>query len=138
VRGADITRPEPIPVIYSDPYYPLRRLDGLSFSDNFRTNIGLVNLGDKEASFTLALQRVAGRNVAVARVTIPSKALWHQAIQTIFPLITKGDDFTVVVETGSHDTYVYASVIDNRNSDARFIPPAIGAPSPRVAERQPQ
>ena len=138
VRGADITKPEPIPVIYSDPYYPLRRLDGLSFSDNFRTNIGLANLGEKEATFTLALQRVAGRNVAVARVTIPRNALWHQAIQAIFPLITKGDDFTVIVETGSHDTYVYGSVIDNRTSDARFISPALGAPIARDADRQTQ
>ncbi|PYQ35454.1 MAG: hypothetical protein DMF57_03120 [Acidobacteria bacterium] len=138
VRGADITKPEPIPVIYSDPYYPLRRLDGLSFSDDFRTNIGLANLGEKEASFTLALQRVVGRNVAVARVTIPRNALWHQAIQAIFPLITKGDDFTVIVETGSHDTYVYGSVIDNRTSDARFIPPALGAPPAQDADRQTQ
>lgn len=138
VRGTEITAPEPIPVIYSDPYYPLRRLDGLSFSDNFRTNIGLANLGEKEASFTIALQRVAGRNIAIARVTLPRNALWHQAIQAIFPLITKGDDFTVVVETSSHDTYAYASVIDNRTSDARFIPPAIGVPSARYADRQPQ
>src|SRR5439155_1318805 len=50
----------------------------------------------------------------------------------------RGADFTVIVETGSHDTYVYGSVIDNRTSDARFIPPALGAPSAQDADRQTQ
>ena len=117
VHGTDVTRPEPIPIAYGDATYPQRRLDGLSFSDAFRTNVGLVNLGDKEASFTLALQRVSGRNIAVARVTLPPNSLLHQSVQALFPVITRGDDFTVVVETASPSTYVYASVIDNATSN---------------------
>jgi len=127
IRGTDITRPEPIPVTYSEVTYPLRTLNGLSFSDVFRTNIGLVNLGERDVTFTLALQRVAGRNISVTRLSLPSNSLTHTPIQTLFPLITKGDDFTVVVETSSPNTYVYASVIENATSEARFIAPAIGA-----------
>ena len=67
IHDAEITRPEPIAITYSASYFPLRALSGLSFSDSFRTNIGLANLGDHEAMFTLALQRVSGRNVAVTR-----------------------------------------------------------------------
>ena len=55
-------------------------------------------------------------------------------------MITKGDDFTVLVETGARDTYVYASVIDNETNEAKFIQPAIGAPtlsSPEMATRLP-
>jgi hypothetical protein len=137
-RGSGLTRPEPIPVSYSDAYYPVQSLAGLSFSDNFRTNVGLVNLAETSASFTLALQRMPGRNLAIARVIIPANSLWHQAVQTLFPLITKGDDFTVVIETGSRDTYAYASVIDNTTSDARFIQPSIGAPMAQDAVREPQ
>ncbi|MEK6372289.1 MAG: hypothetical protein AABO58_06300 [Acidobacteriota bacterium] len=130
VRGTDVFSPEPIPVDYGGGnYYPQRSLHGLSFSDTFRTNIGLANLGQREATFLLALQRLPGRNVAVTRITLQPNALTHASIQSLFPLITKGDNFTVIVETGARDTYVYASVIDNASNEARFIQPAIGAPT---------
>jgi hypothetical protein len=128
VSAAGVTKPEPIPIAYSDATYPVRTLPGLSFSDAFRTNIGLVNLGEKEASFTLGLQRISGRNISVARLTLPPHSLSHTSIQSLFPLITKGDDFMVVIETSDPNTYVYASVIDNTTSDARFVQPTIGAP----------
>jgi len=130
VRGAELLSPEPIPVDYaSGGYYPQRTLNGLSFSDTFRTNIGLANVGEHDATFILALQRLAGRNLALTRITISPNSLTHVSIQSLFPMITKGDDFTVLVETGSRDTYVYASVIDNETSEAHFIQPAIGAPT---------
>ena len=130
VRGTDILSPEPIPVDFgSGSYYPQRVLNGLSFSDTFRTNIGLANLGEHEATFLLALQRLAGRNLALTRITLRPNSLAHVSIQSLFPLITRGDDFSVLVETGSRDTYVYASVIDNATSEARFIQPAIGPPA---------
>jgi len=130
VRGTELISPEPIPVDYaSGAYYPQRTLNGLSFSDTFRTNIGLANLGEHAATFILALQRLPGRNLALTRLTIAPNALTHASIQSLFPMITNGDDFTVLVETGSRDTYVYASVIDNVTSEAHFIQPAIGAPT---------
>jgi arginine repressor len=46
-------------------------------------------------------------------------------------VITKGDDFTVVIETSTGNTYVYGSVIDNTSSEARFVAAAIaGTPQP--------
>jgi hypothetical protein len=140
VRGAEILSPEPIPVDYgSGGYYPQRTLNGLSFSETFRTNIGLANLGDHEATFLLALQRLAGRNVAVTRITLRPNTLTHVSIQSLFPLITKGDDFAVLVETGSRDTYAYASVIDNETNEAHFVQPAVGTlpVNPEMATRQP-
>ena len=118
--------PEPIAVSYVDTFHPVRTLYGLSFSDNFRTNVGLANLAEVPALFTIALQRVSGRNIAVTQITVPPGTLWHTSIQALFPLITKGDDFSLLIETGYHDTYVYASVIENATNDARFIQPAIG------------
>jgi hypothetical protein len=137
VRGTEMTQPEPIPVAYSEASYPLRTLSGLSFNDMFRTNLGLVNLGSREAMFTLALQRVPGRNIAVTRISLLPNALTHASIQTLFPLITKGDDFSVVIETNASETYVYASVIDNATSEARFIAPSIGvrAEQQSIAEK---
>ena len=131
IREEGVTRGEPIPIVYSDSAYPLRTLNSLSFSDVFRTNIGLVNLGEKEATFTLGLQRLAGRNIAVARLTLGPNSLAHMSIQSLFPLIAKGDDFNIVIETSGANTYVYASVIENSTSEARFIAPAIGAAESR-------
>lgn len=129
VHNTEVSRPEPIAITYSSTYFPLRSLNGLSFSDAFRTNVGLANLGEHEAHFTLALQRVPGRNVAVTRYKVSSNALVHTSVQSLFPMITKGEDFTVVVETSSPDTYIYASVIDNETNQTHFIQPAIAAPA---------
>jgi hypothetical protein len=125
VRGGEALPPQPIPISYVPTFFPQRTLQGLSFSDDFRTNIGLANLSEKDVPFTLALQRVPGRNVAVAHITLPPSSLWHASIQTVFPLITNGDNFTVVVETGNPETYVYASVIENGTDVARFVSPMI-------------
>ncbi len=120
---------EPITVDYGPTFYPVRYLPGLAFSDDFRTNVGLVNLSeDKSATFVLALQRLPGRNVAVTRITLPPESLTHTSIQTLFPLITSGSDFTIVVETASPDTFVYGSVIDNNTTTARFIHANVGLP----------
>ncbi|HEX9163216.1 MAG TPA: hypothetical protein VF980_16035 [Thermoanaerobaculia bacterium] len=132
-RGNDVFPPQPIAISYGSTYFPVRVLRELSFSDEFRTNVGLANLGDAPAEFTLALQRVAGRNVAVTRVSLLPNTLWHMSIQSAFPLITNGDHFAVVVETASPQTYVYASVIENATNTARFVQPAFGV-SPEQAQ----
>jgi hypothetical protein len=54
-------------------------------------------------------------------VTVPPSTLRHFSIQTAFPLITSGDHFSVVVETSNPETYVYASVIENATTTARFV-----------------
>lgn len=122
-----VSKPEPIAVYSGQPFYPLRALDNLSFTDELRTNIGLVNFGDRPAEFLLALQRIPGRNLAVSYITVQPATLVHTSIQSLFPMISKGDDFTIVIETISRETYVYASVIDNEHT-GRFV-------TPRVATR---
>ncbi len=126
-RGTETFQPQPIPVDYGASYYPTRSLPNLSFNDAYRTNVGVANLSDKEGEFTLALQRIAGRNVAVTRVILPAWSLWHMPIQGVFPLITNGDHFTVVIETPVRDSFVYASVIENATSTAVFVRPTIAA-----------
>jgi len=125
-REDQVFKPEPIAVTYGATWAPLRVLQGLSFSDDFRTNVGLVNLGDKETTFVIAVQRLPGRNLAVARVPMPPSSMWHVPIQSLFPMITKGDDFSLVVETRVPETYVYASVIENATNSATFVQPQVG------------
>jgi xanthosine utilization system XapX-like protein len=126
VHGSDVYKPEPIDVAYGDPYYPMRVLPGLSFNDDYRTNIGLANLSDEPATFTLALQRVLGRNLSITRIVVPPNTLFHQSVQAYFPMITGGEDFAVLIETPYRDTYVYASVIENATNTAHFVQPLIG------------
>lgn len=132
-RGAEFFPPQPISVSYGPTYFPTRVLQNLSFNEDVRTNIGLANLGETPAEFVLALQRVPGRNLAVNRVRLPPNALWHMAIQMMFPLITHGEHFSVVVETPARNTHVYASVVDNHTQAAKFVQPTLGTltPSPR-------
>lgn len=128
-KGTDSFAPQPIAVNYGSTYFPVRVLRELSFSSDYRTNIGLVNLGSADATFTLALQRVPGRNLAVTRIPIPPNRLWHMSIQSAFPMITNGDHFSVIIETASAETYVYASVIENTTNAARFVQPSLGVPA---------
>jgi hypothetical protein len=124
-RGIDRSPLEPITTYVAPQYAPLRALDGLAFSDAFRTNIGLVNFGTQDADFVLALQRIAGRNVAITRLRVPAGAMVHEAIQSLFPLITDGTGFSVVIESNARDTYVYGSVIESANHAGRFIAPRV-------------
>jgi hypothetical protein len=127
LRGAEASPLQPIPSYASQTWFPFRVLDGLAFSESFRTNIGLVNFSDEEAEFVLALQRIPGRDLAVTRLHVSSGAVVHTSVQSLFPMITKGEGFLVVVETAARETHVYASVIENIDNAARFIVPRIGS-----------
>lgn len=124
VRGNEVFPPLPIPVDYLRTHAPTRVLSGLSFSNEYRTNIGLANLGATPADVVLGLQRIAGRTLAVQRFTLAPNTLNHVSIQKLFPLITKGADFAIVVETPSRDVHIYASVLENSTNAARFVQPA--------------
>lgn len=121
VREGTVSKLQPLATSYRSDYAPFRALDGLGFADDLRTNVGLVNFSDHEADFLLALQRIPGRDIAVTHIRLAPESLLHAPIQALFPLIPKGEHFRVVVETAVHDTYCYASVIDN-DHNGRFVP----------------
>lgn len=123
-RDGTISKTQALGTTYGSEYAPFRALDGLGFSDSVRTNIGLVNFSDRDTDFLLALQRLPGRDLAITRVSVGPESLLHISIQSLFPLITKGEHFRVVVETLVRETYVYASVIDNEHSGT-FIQPRV-------------
>jgi hypothetical protein len=120
IKNTTISRLQPLGTSYRSDYAPFRALDGLGFADDLRTNIGLVNFSDREADFFLALQRLPGRDIGVTHVRVAPESLLHISIQSLFPLIEKGEHFRVVVETAVRDTYVYASVIDNEQA-GKFV-----------------
>ena len=117
---------QPLGVYVGPSFHPTRVLDGLAFGEDFRTTIGLVNFGERDADFLLALQRIPGRTLAVSRIRVASNGIVHSSIQSLFPLITDGGGFSVIVETLAPETHVYASVIESAEHAARFVPPRIG------------
>jgi hypothetical protein len=124
--GSFLSPLQPLGVYIGSSFHPTRVLDGLAFSETHRTTIGLVNFGERDADFILALQRLPGRTLAVSRVRVRPNGLIHTSIQSLFPLITDGSGFSVVVETPSPETYIYASVIPSEDHAARFVAPRVG------------
>ena len=116
---------QPVSTVYGGYDYPVRVLDGLAFSEDFRTNIGLVNFGERDAEFVLALQRIPGRTIASTAMRVRPGAMIHTSIQSLFPLISKGTGFLVVVETPARDTYAYASVIESATQAGTYVAPRI-------------
>lgn len=127
VRDGQVSSVQPIDVYYRSAYFPDRVLDGLAFSDAYRTNIGLVNFSDQPVQFVLALQRIPGRVISVTSLTVGPSTLAHASIQSLFPLIGEGSGFSVIIESSSPDTYVYGSVITSSTNAATFITPRIDA-----------
>ena len=121
IKDGKVTRTQIIPAVYGTTGPGSRSLRGLSFGNEYRTNIGLGNLGDTPVTLSLALQRVAGRNVAVTTVVLPPHSLIHEALQKFFPLVTEGSDFIVVVDSPTPGSYAYASVILNSTNDGTFV-----------------
>ena len=125
-EGGEPSPAAPIQTFVGSAFYPVRVLDGLAFSDEFRTNIGLVNFGERDADFVLALQRIPGRTIAATPVRVRAGSMVHTSIQSLFPLISDGSGFSVVVETPFPETYVYGSVIESATHAGRFVAPRVG------------
>lgn len=127
IQGGNATKPQPIPVTDASSFFSLRTLPNVSYSDSRRTNIGLVNLGERAAVLTLALRAADGSTVGATRSVLPPNSMWHMAVQLLFPSMKTGDNYSVLVETAARDTYVYGSVVDNKTNQAQFIVPRAGA-----------
>lgn len=121
IKDGKVTRTQIIPAVYGTTGPGTRTLRGLSFGNEYRTNIGLGNLGDTTVTLSLALQRVAGRNLAVTTVVVPPHSLIHESLQKFFPLVTEGSNFSVVVDSAYPGSYAYASVILNSTNDGTFV-----------------
>lgn len=127
IQGTTTTKPQPIPVTDARAFYPLRTIPNVSYSASRRTNIGIVNLGESQAVVTLALLSPTGETAGATRAVLPPNSMWHMAVQLLFPAMKMGDNYSVLAETGAHDTFVYGSVLDNTTNQAEFIAPLVGA-----------
>ncbi|MBI2213154.1 MAG: hypothetical protein HYU52_05860 [Acidobacteria bacterium] len=117
------TEPEVLTVQYGKFRPMLQTIPALNVGKQFRTNIGIVNPSDAEATVLLALQKVAGRNIAVVTRVVPPFTHIQLPLDTIFPLLTEGENVSLAVEHTNPEAYVYASVIANDTHNARYYGP---------------
>lgn len=112
---------QPIPVSFAPAGPGLHQLGPVTFTQQYRTNVGFVNLGETETTVMLAVQRVAGRNLAATALPLPPRSIVHAAINGLFPLLPESDNLTLIAEIDSPNVDVYASVIHNETHQARFV-----------------
>ncbi len=117
------TEPEVLTVQYGKFRPMLVTVPALIVNAQFRTNIGLVNPSETEAIVILALQKVPGRNIGVVSRVIPPRTHLQLPLQSFFPLLTEGENISLVVEHTNPEAYVYASVIANATNNARYYGP---------------
>lgn len=117
------TEPEVLTVQYGRFRPMIQTLPALNVGKQFRTNVGIVNPSEEEATVLLALQKVAGRNIAVVTRSIPPRTHIQLPLDVIFPLLAEGENVSLFVEHTNPEAYVYASVISNETHNARFYGP---------------
>ena len=87
------------------------------------TNIGLFNAGETAATVTFRLYRPDGTVVDPPAVReIPPGSQQQVPLNQLFPGIEAMDALYVTFTSAGVPVYVYASVVDNKNGDAIFIP----------------
>ena len=121
VRDGNVVGVQRVPVLAQPPFGTLRLLSNLILSDNFRTNVGLVNYSERPVTFSAALQRISGRDVATTVMTVAPDSVTHMSMAGMFPLVSDGGTYSIVVEASSPQSFAYASVLNNDTNDARFV-----------------
>ncbi|HUO85222.1 MAG TPA: hypothetical protein VM534_08925 [Thermoanaerobaculia bacterium] len=112
-----------IPVLLAPLPPGVWALNDLRQDEVFRTTLGLANFGDDAVIIRVALQRIAGRNLAISELTLPPRSLLHGPLEKWFPLMPEGEDLTVIVDSVSSTFYAYASVVRNSDHAGRFVLP---------------
>lgn len=107
----------------------VRVLPHLAKSDDFRSNVGFVEVLGLEAVIDLEMVDESGEVIARSTVRLPPFA--HRQINDVFDFLqVEGrSNAAVRVELASHGrVFVYASVVDNHTSDPILVPGLISDP----------
>lgn len=123
-KDGELVAQQPVPVYASSLPFVSERLSGLVVNEHFRTNLGIANGGDAEATVSLSLQRIDGRTIASVIVPVGPRSLLHSPLRTFFPLLTESTDLTVIADVSHPEVIVYASVVSNTTHAAKFVAPA--------------
>jgi len=101
----------------------------LESTDEFRSNLGLLNTSEEPATITLRLHAEDGSDTgAISFVLRPLAGIAPTSITTLLPGATGADlsDAWISYES-DRPVVVYGSIIDNRTSDPAWVP-SVGDP----------
>jgi PKD repeat protein len=100
-------------------------LTGLASSSRYRTNTGCVNLGDTWAGgITMVVCGPSGEELGASSFNLPPNRL--RQIQNVAAFCGVEEElplFSLRIDTGGHDLFCYASVVDNTTGDPVFYAP---------------
>lgn len=90
--------------------------------NGYRANIGWFNASTTTATVTFRVHRPNGTVLQTTTLNVPRGQQMQMPIGQIFNTLEPLDQLYVTFTTAGAPLYVYASVVDNTNGDAIFIP----------------
>ena len=88
----------------------------------YRTNIGWFNSGPSQVTVTWRAHDAGGAVLATSESVIAPRASGQTGLNDLFPVLTTTETLYVTFTTTGGPLYAYASIVDNVNGDAIFIP----------------
>lgn len=117
---------QPIAIVGADPSPAATLIRPITFDEEVRANLGIVNLEEQPVTVTFAVRKLERRNVAVTSIVVPPRTLLHAPIQSYFPLLPTGSGLSIVVDAGGRRVVSYGSIVRNDSNEAEFL---IGVPT---------
>jgi hypothetical protein len=100
-------------------------LPQIKSNDAYRTNLGVVNIGDASVTIEVRVHDQDGDQVGSSKRVITAARRWKQ-INDLFDAVGADDEdvayATITVTAGSGQVWVYASVVDNETGDGTTVP----------------
>jgi hypothetical protein len=100
-------------------------LPQIKSNDAYRTNLGVVNIGDASVTVEVRVHDQDGNQIGSSKHVTTAARRWKQ-VNDIFAAVGAGDEdvayATIMVTSGSGQVWVYASVVDNKTGDGTSIP----------------
>lgn len=93
-----------------------------AIASSYRTNIGWFNSGGSAVTVTWMAHGANGDMLASSTRTVAAHAQEQVPLSALFPALGSTENLYVTFTTSGGPLYVYASVVDNKNGDAIFIP----------------
>lgn len=103
--------------------FPLVANRDASTKAGYRTNVGWFNFGSTNVRLTVNALSVSGEQLAKTTLTIHGLAHQQASLAQLFPELAAADDLYLTFQVDGGSLFVYASVVDNVNGDAIFVPP---------------
>ncbi len=102
---------------------PFLSNDNPASGAGFRSNIGWFNPNPAQISVTLRGYDAGGALLGTVTRQVAGYAQQQQNVASLWPALAEYGDFYVAFEvTGGQPVFMYASVVDNVNGDAIFVP----------------